>query len=58
MDRELVNSFDRGEKLICKWYEVENTKFNYVGGTKVFVGLDNFNDVKGAVISIKECRLK
>ncbi|MDR1555128.1 MAG: hypothetical protein LBS39_03765 [Campylobacteraceae bacterium] len=58
INRELVNSFSRGEKLICKEYEVDNTKFNYIGGTKVFVGFDNFNDVKGAVIPIKECRLK
>ncbi|MDR1460215.1 MAG: hypothetical protein LBI78_01020 [Campylobacteraceae bacterium] len=58
INRELINLFDRGEKLICKEYEVENTKFNYVGGTKVFVGLERFNDIKGAVVSIEECRLK
>jgi Mn2+/Fe2+ NRAMP family transporter len=58
MDRELVNAFDRGEKLVCKEYEVDNKKFNYISGTKAFVGLDNFNDVKGAIIPIKECGLK
>jgi hypothetical protein len=58
INRELVSLFGRGEKLVCKKYEVDNTKFNYVGGTKVFVGLDNFSDVKGVVIPIEECRLK
>ncbi|MDR2342257.1 MAG: hypothetical protein LBD84_04385 [Campylobacteraceae bacterium] len=58
INRELISVFNRGEKLICKGYEVDNVRFNYISGTKVFVGLDKFNDVKGAVIPIKECGLK
>ncbi|MDR3177520.1 MAG: hypothetical protein LBT96_00910 [Campylobacteraceae bacterium] len=58
INRELVGAFNRGEKLICAKYEVDNTKFNYISGTKVFIGLDSFNDVKGAIIPIKECGLK
>ena len=57
-DRELLDAFNQGKTLICGDYEVSGDKFNFSGGTKVFLGKDGVKEFQGVIAPIDKCELK
>jgi hypothetical protein len=56
--RELLDAFNQGKTLICGTYEVSGDKFNFSGGTKVFLGKESIKELQGVMIQIDKCELK
>ncbi|MFV0480371.1 MAG: hypothetical protein ACK5LP_00125 [Campylobacteraceae bacterium] len=56
--KEVVNAFNQGKELTCKDYQVNSTRFNYVGGTMVFMGKNNITELKGVTLFAKDCEIK
>lgn len=53
----LVTEFNKGKVLKCGNYDVNKSGFNYEFGTSTFIPKNEFINLKGVIISIKDCKV-
>lgn len=53
--RELVLHFTQGGELLCGGVKVDLKHFNYENGTESFVAKKEFENLKGTILSLKDC---
>jgi Ca2+/Na+ antiporter len=56
-NRDMVNAFRQGQTLVCKGYEVDNTRFIYVSGTQTFIPKKSEDELKGVILEVSTCRV-
>ncbi|ASM38564.1 MAG: hypothetical protein SPI03_00400 [Campylobacter sputorum] len=53
----LVTQFNQGKILKCGIYDVNKSGFNYEFGTSTFIPKNEFVNLKGVIINIKDCKI-
>lgn len=53
----LITQFNQGKILHCKNYDVNKTGFNYEFGTSTFIPKNEFKNLKGVIVNIKDCKI-